>query len=62
MKAALGSAPSLLRVAMTLQQWLEQWEQKSPEVQRRVRVALDFLQKHYGVGRSDEGAQRDTMH
>jgi Bacterial toxin 46 len=34
---------------MTLQQWLDQWKHKSPEVQGRVHVALDFLQKHYGA-------------
>ncbi len=33
---------------MTLQQWLEQWKQKSKPVQDRVTVALDFLQRHYG--------------
>lgn len=33
---------------MTLQQWLDQWTRKSPEVQRRVQTALDFLQHHYG--------------
>ena len=35
---------------MTLQQWLDQWEHKSPDVQKRVGVALGFLQTHYGEG------------
>jgi hypothetical protein len=39
---------------MTLQQWLDQWLQKPPAVQDRVRVALDFLRKHYGAARSDK--------
>jgi hypothetical protein len=34
---------------MTLQQWLDQWKHKSQEVQDRVRVALDFMRKHYGT-------------
>jgi hypothetical protein len=34
---------------MTLEQWLDQWKHKSPQVQERVRVALDFLRKHYGT-------------
>jgi Bacterial toxin 46 len=33
---------------VTLQQWLDQWKHKSPQVQARVQTALDFLQKHYG--------------
>ncbi len=36
---------------MTLQQWLDQWKHKSPQVQDRVRLALDFLQKHYAGAR-----------
>ena len=39
---------------MTLQQWLDQWQHKSPAVQGRVRIALDFLQKHYGTSRPDK--------
>jgi hypothetical protein len=39
---------------VTLQQWLDQWKQKSQPVQDRVRVALDFLQKHYGTARPDK--------
>jgi hypothetical protein len=39
---------------MTLQQWLDQWKHKSSQVQDRVRVALNFLQKHYGAGREDK--------
>jgi hypothetical protein len=39
---------------VTLQQWLDQWKHKSQPVQDRVRVALDFLQKHYGTARPDK--------
>jgi hypothetical protein len=39
---------------MTLQQWLDQWKHKSQAVQDRVRIALDFLQKHYGSGHADK--------
>jgi hypothetical protein len=38
---------------MTLQQWLDQWDRKGPEVRQRVHVALDFLRRHYGAGRDD---------
>ncbi len=38
---------------LTLQQWLDQWKHKPQPVQDRVRVALDFLQKHYGTSRPD---------
>jgi putative RNase toxin 46 of polymorphic toxin system len=38
---------------MTLQQWLDQWQHKSPAVQDRVRIALDFLQKHYPAATAD---------
>jgi hypothetical protein len=31
---------------VTLQRWLDQWRHKPQNVQNRVRVALDFLQKH----------------
>jgi hypothetical protein len=37
---------------MTLQQWLAQWTHKSPAVQARVQVALDFLRRHYGPTRT----------
>lgn len=39
---------------MTLQQWLDQWQHKPRAVQDRVRVALDFLRKHYGAARDDK--------
>ena len=39
---------------MTLQQWLDPWKHKSPQVQARVQVALDFLKKHYGAAREDK--------
>ena len=39
---------------MTLQQWMDQWRHKSPAVQDRVRIALQFLQKHYGVEKADK--------
>ncbi len=39
---------------MTLQQWLDQWTRKSPDVQQRVRRALEFLQRHYGAPREDK--------
>lgn len=38
---------------MTLQQWLDQSQHESREVQDRVRLAMDFLQRHYGVGRAE---------
>lgn len=38
---------------MTLQQWLDQSQHHSREVQDRVRLAVDFLQRHYGVGRAE---------
>jgi hypothetical protein len=38
---------------MTLQQWLDQSQQQSREVQDRVRLAVDFLQRHYGVARAE---------
>jgi len=34
---------------MTLQQWLDQWRYKSRDVQDRVQIALEFMQKHYGA-------------
>ena len=33
---------------MILQQWIDQWKHKSPDVQVRVKTALDFLRNHYG--------------
>lgn len=39
---------------MTLEQWLEQWTHKSGDVQARVKMALEFLQTHYGTTRSDK--------
>ena len=38
---------------MTLQQWLDQSQHQSREVQDRVGLAMDFLQRHYGVGRAE---------
>ena len=39
---------------MTLEQWLDQWTRKSVDVQERVQVALQFLQRHYGKTRSEK--------
>lgn len=44
--------------AVTLQQWLDQWQHKSHEVQNRVRVAHDFLQKHYAARGDDDVLSR----
>ena len=38
---------------MTLQQWLDQSHHQSREVQDRVRLAIDFLQRHYGVAHAE---------
>ena len=39
---------------MALQQWLDQWRHKSRDVQDRVQVALEFMQKHYGATSFDK--------
>jgi len=39
---------------MTLQQWLDQWSSKSPDFQDRLRVALEFLERHYGAERQEK--------
>jgi hypothetical protein len=36
---------------VNLQDWLDQWQHKSPAVQARVNTALDFLTTHYGADR-----------
>ena len=41
-------------LVMNLNQWLDQMTRKSNEVQKRVHIALKFLQKHYGVPKEDK--------
>lgn len=39
---------------MTLEQWLDPWKYKSTDVQQRVKLALEFLERHYGAAREEK--------
>ena len=44
----------LERFLVTLEQWLDPWKYKSTDVQQRVKLALEFLERHYGAAREEK--------